>query len=60
MEEQGQGTELELRWRSSFAQVEDLMDAHQRWEDFKPDDAKFSPEVLKPLGKCLSAEADYQ
>lgn len=53
MEEQGQGTELELRWRSSFDEVEDLMGVHHRWEQFNPGD-KFNAERLIPTWATMS------
>lgn len=47
MEEQGEGTALELRWRLSFAPIEDLIAVHERWEQFKPGDG-FDAERLIP------------
>jgi uncharacterized protein len=54
MEEQGEGTDLELRWRLSFEPVDDLMAVHHRWEQFNPDDRKFNAERLIPTWATMS------
>jgi len=54
MEEQGNGSELELRWRQTFEPIEDLMRVHQRWvEDFEPSE-RFDPEKLIPTWATMS------
>lgn len=45
MEERGDGNDLELRWRLGFTPIEDLIPAHLRWEQFKPDEP-FDPLLL--------------
>ena len=47
MEEQGEGTALELRWRLTFGVIEDLKAAQERRENFRAGD-RFNPERLIP------------
>ncbi len=70
MEEQGAAVsedfDLELQWRLSFAQIEDLIPAHGRWVQFKNDEA-FDPtklvrtwSIMSKLVLRLSGSSDWQ
>jgi hypothetical protein len=57
MEEQGaaipEDFDLELKWRLSFKQVEDLIPAHRRWADFKSNEP-FDPNKLVRTWSIMS------
>src|SRR5687767_6541542 len=69
MEERGAETDdglaLELDWRRTFQPIEDLMQAHAKWVDFKSDEP-FDPtklvrtwSVMCKLVLCISGHSDW-
>ncbi len=49
MEEQGEGTELELEWRCRFRPVEDVIWVHEQWDrEFRSRDQGRDPGLFEP------------